>query len=96
MKSTEHIWQEYHLKLAFFIKSKVAEDITDDLLQEVFIKIHAQINSLKEETKIESWLYQITRNTIIDYYRSKQTTEALPDWLEQAQPSEEEIIKKEL
>ena len=60
------------------------------------MKIHVQIDSLKEGTKLESWLYQITRNTIIDYYRSKRTTEELPDWIEQSQPEEEETIRQEL
>lgn len=96
MKATENIWHEYHMKLASFIRSKVAEDMADDLLQDVFIKIHARIDSLKEDAKLESWLYQITRNTIIDHYRSKRTTEELPDWIEQPQPEEEEIIRKEL
>jgi len=96
MKSTENIWHEYHMKLTSFIRSKVAEDMVDDLIQDVFMKIHTRIDSLKEGAKIESWLYQITRNTIIDHYRSKRTTEKLPDWIEQAQPEEEETIKKEL
>lgn len=96
MKATENIWHEYHMKLASFIKSKVSEDVADDLLQDVFIKVHAQIDSLKEDAKLESWLYQITRNAIIDHYRSKRTTEELPDWLEQPQPEEEEVIRKEL
>ena len=71
-------------------------DVADDLLQDVFIKVHARIDSLKEDAKLESWLYQITRNTIIDHYRSKRTTEELPDWIEQPQPEEEEVIRKEL
>ncbi|MEE9352485.1 MAG: RNA polymerase sigma factor SigZ [Thiotrichaceae bacterium] len=96
MKTTEHIWHEYNIKLARFIRSKVAEEWTDDLLQDVFMKIHTRIDSLKEETKLESWLYQITRNTIIDHYRSKRATEELPEWLEQPQPKEEEAARKEL
>ena len=96
MKATENIWHEYHMKLATFIRSKVTEDVADDLLQDVFIKVHARIDSLKEDAKLESWLYQITRNTIIDHYRSKRTTEELPDWIEQPQPEEEEVIRKEL
>ena len=74
----------------------MAEEWTDDLLQDVFMKIHTRIDSLKEETKLESWLYQITRNTIIDHYRSKRATEVLPEWLEQPQPKEEEAARKEL
>ena len=84
------------MKLSSFIRSKVAEDMVDDLIQDVFMKIHTRIDSLKEGAKIESWLYQITRNTIIDHYRSKRTTEKLPDWIEQAQPETEETIKLEL
>ncbi|AGF78021.1 RNA polymerase, sigma subunit, SigZ [Desulfocapsa sulfexigens DSM 10523] len=96
MKSTENIWHEYHMKLTAFIRGKVAEDVVDDLLQDVFIKIHTRIDSLKENKKLESWLYQITRNTVIDYYRSRRPTKNLPDWIEQPQHDEKETIRKEL
>ena len=68
----------------------------DDLLQDVFMKIHARLDSLNSDKKLESWLYQITRNAITDYYRSKRTMEELPEWIEQPQPEEGEVIKKEL
>ncbi len=96
MKATEDIWHEYQSRLAAFIRSKVAEDAVDDLLQEVFMKIHLRIDSLKDDTKLESWLYQITRNAITDYYRTKRMSEELPEWLEQPKPEEEESIRKEL
>lgn len=96
MKATENIWNEYHNKLSAFIRTRVASDVAEDILQDVFVKIHAQLDSLKENTKLESWLYQITRNTVIDYYRSKWPTEDLPDWLAQPQPGEEETVRKEL
>jgi RNA polymerase sigma-70 factor, ECF subfamily len=93
---SESIWHEYHVKLAVFIKSRVSEDVVDDLQQDIFIKIHSQINSLNENTKLESWLYQITRNTIIDHYRSKRRTDDLPEWVEQLKLGEYEIIREEL
>lgn len=96
MKTTEKIWQEYHMKLAFFIKSRVSEDAVEDILQEVFVKIYTRIDSLEENDKLESWLYQIARNTVIDYYRSKRPTEDLPDWIEQPESEEGETIRKEL
>lgn len=68
----------------------------EDLTQEVFMKIHTQIDTLKEDAKLESWLYQITRNTIIDHYRSEWPTQALPDWIEHIQVEEELHIKEEL
>lgn len=96
VNKTENIWHEYHLRLSAFIKSKVAEDRVDDLLQDVFIKIHTRISSLEEGIKLESWLYQITRNTIIDHYRSRKITTALPDWIEQPQVEEDDMIRREL
>ena len=96
MTTTNIIWHEYHARLGAFIRSKVAEDVVDDLLQDVFIKIHEQINTLKEEVKLESWLYKITRHIIIDHYRSQIRTEPLPDWLEQPEIEEEERIRQAL
>ncbi|MEH6358525.1 MAG: RNA polymerase sigma factor SigZ [Pseudomonadales bacterium] len=96
MKTSEKIWYEYHTELAAFIRNRVAEDAVDDLLQDVFMKIHLRLDSLKDDAKLESWLYQITRNIITDYYRSRRITEELPEWIEQPQPEEEESIKREL
>jgi len=96
VQSSENIWHEYHQKLAAFIRSKVADDVVDDLLQNVFLKIHTRIGTLKEEARLESWLYQITRNEIIDYYRSRRITEELPEWIAQPQAEEEQDIRREL
>ncbi len=96
MKVTENIWQEYHSRLASFIRGKVDGDAVDDLLQDVFLKIHLHIDSLKDDTKLESWLYQITRNVITDYYRSRRVAEELPEWIEQPLPEQKDSIRREL
>ena len=65
-----HIWIEYHDQLLDFIRKKVKnQSDADDILQEVFIKILSKIGTLKENDKLKNWIYQITRNTIIDHYR---------------------------
>ena len=96
MKITENIWHEYQSRLAAFIRGRVAEDAVDDLLQDVFMKIHLRMDSLKDVTKLESWLYQITRNAIADYYRNRRVSEELPEWIAQPLPEEEDSIRKEL
>ncbi len=81
---TEDIWKEYHDKLHSFILSRVNDkSVTDDILQEVFIKIHTRIDTLKDHTKLRSWMYQITRNTIIDHYRKHKDTFELPETLKE-------------
>jgi RNA polymerase sigma-70 factor, ECF subfamily len=96
VKKSEKIWYEYHTNLATFIRSRVAEDAVDDLLQDVFMRIHSRLDSLNDNAKLESWLYQITRNAITDYYRSQRKIEEFPEWTEQPQPEEAETIRKEL
>jgi RNA polymerase sigma-70 factor (ECF subfamily) len=74
----EHIWRTYHKQLLAFILKRVKDkSIAEDILQEVFIKIHSKIDSLQEGRKVKAWLFQITRNTIIDYYRKANTVEDL-------------------
>lgn len=81
-KCTEEVWKEYHDKLHGFIRSRVGDSATaDDILQEVFVRIHSRINTLKDSSKIQSWVYQITRNAIIDHYRTHKKSTELPDSL---------------
>jgi RNA polymerase sigma-70 factor (ECF subfamily) len=60
------------LELRNFIYRKVRDkDLAEDIVQEVFIKIHMRLGQLRDEEKITGWLYQIARNAIIDHYRSR-------------------------
>ncbi len=69
---TNEIWQEFNRELLGFIKKRVQdEEKAKDLLQDVFLKIQLKIDSLKDESKTAAWVYQITRNAIIDYYRKQ-------------------------
>ena len=76
--SVEQIWIQFNAKLKSFIVSKVKDDATaDDLLQEVFIKIHRLIGQLKDENKLQAWVYQVARNTVYDYFRTQGRTSDL-------------------
>ncbi|NQU52862.1 MAG: RNA polymerase sigma factor SigZ [Bacteroidetes bacterium] len=69
----EEIWNQFENKLRAFILSKVHDEaVAADLLQELFIKIHANIDKLSEHSKLQSWIYQICRNLIIDHFRNQQ------------------------
>ena len=66
----EEVWNEYRGQLKAFLHSRVSNPAdVDDLLQEISIKVFAGLKSLKDETKLQSWLYQTAHNTIVDHYR---------------------------
>jgi len=76
------IWEEFSQSLLGFIRRRVNDpDDAEDILQEVFLKIHTKIDTLEDGDRLVSWLYQITRNTIIDYYRSRRPADELPESL---------------
>ena len=82
MESTQELWQIYHKQLLGFISSKVSDKETaKDILHEVFIKIHTNLQNLEDPIRLRSWIYQITRNTIIDFYRSNKSNEEIPEWI---------------
>jgi len=97
MNTSEKVWQEYHSRLRAFIKSRISDDTaTDDILQNVFLKMHAGLASLKDATKLQSWLYQIARNAIIDHYRIQKATVDIPEWLTHPQSDSGEKVTQEL
>ena len=66
----ELIWKEFHKELGGFIFSHIKDrEITNDILQDIFVKIQNNIGTLKDESKLSSWIYQIARNSIYDYFR---------------------------
>jgi RNA polymerase sigma-70 factor (ECF subfamily) len=76
--TTEHVWEAFHTPLQQFIRRRVSDEATaEDVLQDVFLKIHQRVETLRDVKKLESWIYQITRNTIIDAYRSSRPTTTL-------------------
>ncbi len=50
---TESIWRDYQAKLKTFIKRRINDPVaTDEILQNVYLKIHTQLDSLKEESNV--------------------------------------------
>jgi len=79
MTNIENIWRELSANLKQFILKRTSDEgIADDILQEVFVKIHSRIDSLKDVRSLNGWVYQIARHTIIDYYRTKKVSAELP------------------
>lgn len=76
----EDIWIIFEDRLKSFIRSRISDEMAvEDIIQEVFIKIHSNIDTLKDDSKIQSWIFQITRNSMNDYFRSiKKANQHLP------------------
>jgi len=78
--AVEQAWFEYRKKLLAFIRVRVEtlED-AEDILAEVFSKLVKIAGENKYPGNLAPWLYRVTKNSIVDYYRSKECLEQLPD-----------------
>jgi RNA polymerase sigma-70 factor, ECF subfamily len=64
-------WDNLYKELVLFVQTKVKDKPTaEDIVQDVFIKVHTKSDQLKEADKISGWIYQITRNAVADHFRS--------------------------
>jgi RNA polymerase sigma-70 factor (ECF subfamily) len=69
-KNFENLFSEYSdviYRLCLYKTSK--EDVAHDLTQETFLRLWKTISSNKDITKPKQYIYQITRNLIVDYYK---------------------------
>lgn len=62
----------FRLQLVDYVNRKVKDKaLSEDIVQDVFIKAHARLGQLRDAEKVTSWIYSITRNAIADHFRPK-------------------------
>ncbi len=55
----------YNIALNFFAERDIAADVTQD----IFIKIYHNLDKFREEKSFSSWIFTISRNYCVDYWR---------------------------
>src|SRR5690242_18264938 len=89
----KEIWADLYQELKKFISGKVKDiDATEDILQDVFLKVQLNLHTLTDCTKLTAWVYQITRNTIADHYRKISNSEVRIDGFDLAEQDTEEPL----
>ena len=91
----EKIWEEFSLKLKQFILQRVKDkSAAEDILQEVFLKIHGGLDGLKDESKLEGWIFQVTRNVMVDHFRRQRPQEELSEELVEDWSDDKQVIEE--
>lgn len=101
----EDLYKKYHQDLFEFVFYMTRDrTLTEDLVQEVYIRVLRSYNSFRGESSEKTWLFSIARNVTIDYFRSQKRKRTLisqlfdwdkkGDFIPDFQPLPEEIIVK--
>jgi len=94
--STEAVWSRFRTDLWQFIRRRVADDHTaDDLLQETFVRIHRNVDSLTNAERLGPWVFKIARNLVNDHYRrGAEKTASLVDTASADDEPEQELKRQ--
>ena len=93
----ERVYLDYRDKVRRYISRKVRNihDI-EDLTSDVFVKVYEKLEKFDgEKASVSTWVYTITRNTVIDFYRTNKTCEELPETLVSDDGVDENVIREE-
>lgn len=72
-------WRDYRARLFGFVLKRVADEATaEDIVHDVLVRAYQKRDTLRSAHRFEAWLYQIARHALVDHYRARRPTEALP------------------
>lgn len=71
--------REYQKRLYWHIRKIIIDhDDTDDVLQNVFIKVWRHLENFKEESQLFTWMYRIATNESINFLNQKKKRAGVP------------------
>jgi RNA polymerase sigma-70 factor (ECF subfamily) len=70
------VYEAYHRRVVAYATKLLGVDEAEDIAQEVFVKVGRSIGALSDATKLTSWIYAITLNTVRDHARKRAATPA--------------------
>ncbi len=74
------LYNHYFERIYKFIYYRVShKETAEDLTEDVFVKLFRNLRNLEQSAAFEGWLFQIARNQVIDYYRSKRAVVPLEE-----------------
>ncbi len=92
------LYTEYRGRVLGYIRARVSSrEDAEDLCEDVFLKILRASGSYDgEKSAPGTWIYAITRNTVIDYFRRTRSAEELPEDLAEEELPEDGLLQTEL
>lgn len=76
----DEAWRTYRAELLGFVLKRVGDKaLAEDIVHDVFVKALERMASLQDPAKLRPWLFQITRNAVVDHFRARRPHDPLPE-----------------
>ena len=94
----DSLYLDYKDKVTAYVRSRIENKYdVEDIVSTVFLKIYQKIDSFDEsKASLSTWIYTITRNPVIDYFREIKTHIEFLDEIEADTLSADSLVDDEL
>lgn len=77
------IYEDYHSKVLGYVVNQINDfHMAEDLTSDIFVKVYEKIDTFDEsKASLSTWIFTITRNKLIDYYRTRKVMVEVPETL---------------
>jgi RNA polymerase sigma-70 factor (ECF subfamily) len=65
----QHIYEEFYPKIVGYLRRLVGDPESEDVAQEVFVKVNRALDGFRGESSFSTWIYRIATNTAMDHLR---------------------------
>lgn len=95
--SVEQIYEEYSGKVMGYIRARIRNTAeAEDICSEVFEKVLRKIEAFDPaKASVSTWVFTITRNTLIDHFRRSRPGEDLDENLADDTELDEDLLRSE-
>ncbi|MEM9982296.1 MAG: sigma-70 family RNA polymerase sigma factor [Bacteroidota bacterium] len=81
-----NLWINYEEALKKYVFKFIQQEaIVEDIVQDTLLKIHQSCCSNREIHNVNAWLFQITYNTMIDFFKKRKKESIISSQLEDSQ-----------
>lgn len=93
----DSIYKIYNQRIFFFLRSKgLNEADAEDLCENVFVKFYKSLDTFdSSKTAPSTWLYRITNNSLIDFFRTRKIYSELNENLSYIDETMDNILNAE-
>ena len=82
------LFHRHHAALyRYFLRMSGSTAVSEDLTQEVFLRLLKRSETWQREARFTSWMYRIAHNAFIDHTRKNKWETAMPEHMDFAAPA---------
>ena len=93
----EQIYLDYRDKIMGYLHTHVGNhEDAEDLCSSIFLKIYSRLDTYQPSaSSLSTWIYSITRNSVIDYYRTRHVHSPIEEDIPATDELDESMLQEE-